>query len=88
MNFQEYDILQALCTAPDERSQRDLAKASGCSLGIVNRSLQSFRREGLIDEGGCPTEKALQLAADNRSERAVILAAGAAGLALRRKEVR
>ena len=39
-------------------------------------SLQTFRREGLIDEGGCPTEKALQLAADNRSERAVILAAG------------
>ena len=67
MNFQEYDILQALCTAPDGRSQRDLAKASGCSLGIVNRSLQTFRREGLIDEGGRPTEKALQLAADNRS---------------------
>ena len=76
MNYQQCDILQALCTAPVERSQRDLAKASGCSLGIVNRSLQTFRREGLIDEGGCPTEKALQLAADNRSERAVILAAG------------
>ena len=76
MNYQEYDILQALCTAPDGRSQRDLAKASGCSLGIVNRSLQTFRKEGLIDESGRPTEKALQLAAENRSERAVILAAG------------
>ncbi len=60
MNFQQCDILQALCTAPDGRSQRDLAKASGCSLGIVNRSLQSFRRDGLIDESGRQTEKALQ----------------------------
>ena len=76
MNYQEWDILQALCCSSEERSQRDLARESGCSLGIVNRSLQAFRDEGLVDEGYRPTEKALQMVVGNRTERAVILAAG------------
>ena len=76
MNYQEWDILQALCCNSEERSQRDLARESGCSLGIVNRSLQAFRDEGLVDEGYRPTEKALQMVVGNRTERAVILAAG------------
>ena len=76
MNFQEYDILQALCCGEGDRSQRDLAHETGCSLGIVNRSLQSFRDEGLVDGDYRPTEKAVQLASENRTERAVILAAG------------
>ncbi len=76
MNYQEWDILQALCCSSEERSQRDLARESGCSLGIVNRSLQAFRDEGLVDEGYRPTEKALQMVVGNKTERAVILAAG------------
>ena len=76
MNYQEYDILQALCCGESERSQRDLARETGCSLGIVNRSLQSFRDEGLVDGDYRTTEKALRLASENRTERAVILAAG------------
>ena len=57
MNYQEYDILQALCTAPDERSQREIARETGCSLGIVNRTLQHFREEGLVDGRYHPTER-------------------------------
>ena len=76
MNYQEYDILQALCTAPDERSQREIARETGCSLGIVNRTLQHFREEGLVDGRYHPTEKAMVETEQNRSERAVILAAG------------
>ena len=76
MNYQEYDILQVLCCGEGGRSQRDIARETGCSLGIVNRSLQAFRDDGLVDGDYLPTEKALQLASENRSERAIILAAG------------
>ena len=76
MNYQEWDILQALCCSMEARSQRDLARESGCSLGIVNRSLQSFRDQDLVDGDYRPTEKAFQTADENRAERAVILAAG------------
>ena len=69
MFYQEYDILQALCCGEGERSQRDLARKTGCSLGIVNRSLQAFRDEGLVDGDYRPTEKAVQLASENRTER-------------------
>ena len=76
MNYQGWDILQAICCSSEERSQRELAKESCCSLGIVNRTLQFFRAEGLVDGHNRPTGKALQMAAGNRTERAVILAAG------------
>ena len=44
MNRQEYDILQNIYLNQFE-NQRILAKQSGHSLGIVNRSLKSLRSE-------------------------------------------
>ena len=75
-NYQEYDILQALCCSGEERSQREIAGETGCSLGIVNQTLQRFREESLADDRNRATEKAMAMAAENRTERAVILAAG------------
>ena len=58
-NYQEWDIVQALCCSMEERSQREIARETGCSLGIVNRTLQHFREEGLVNDRYCPTEQAL-----------------------------
>ena len=76
MNRQEADIL-CLLHRSGYAGQRDLAAASGYSVGIVNRSLRSLRDEGYLDVRQRPTAKAEAAfrAASPRS--AVILAAGA-----------
>ena len=59
MNRQEYDILQNIYLNQFE-NQRILAKQSGHSLGIVNRSLKSLTIQGYIDEQIQPTNKTIK----------------------------
>ena len=75
MNYQEMDILQAILSGHPE-NQRKIAELSGCSIGIVNRSLKTLKEEGYVDDGYHVTEKAEKLAKNSRPKRAVILAAG------------
>ena len=49
MNIQTLDILNAIHTKPFT-NQRDLAKESGHSLGIVNRCIKELMEGGYIDE--------------------------------------
>ncbi len=75
MNLQELDVLQTLLTEKAE-NQRQIAEKSRYSIGVVNRSLGVLKGEGLIDDSYKPTKKARDLAAKNRTKRAIILAAG------------
>ena len=75
MNIQEADILRTIMDKPCT-NQRALAEEAGHSLGVVNRSLKALVREGYLDVGMRPTEKALQEATDNAPRNAIILAAG------------
>ena len=75
MNRQEYDILQNIYLNQFE-NQRILAKQSGHSLGIVNRSLKSLTIQGYIDEQIQPTNKTLRELREKSPKNAIILAAG------------
>ena len=75
MNTQEYDILNMLLTEGYE-NQRQLAKKSGHSLGMVNRSIKNLISEGYLTEGIALTDLAKQEARERAPKNAVILAAG------------
>lgn len=75
MNVFSSDLLLTLAGTPF-RSQRELAGRSGFSLGLVNRSLQELKNEGLLDDDFSFTDQARTLLAASRPRRAVILAAG------------
>ncbi|MBR0146283.1 MAG: NTP transferase domain-containing protein [Eubacterium sp.] len=75
MNLQEMDVLQTLLTEKAE-NQRQIAELSRYSVGVVNRSLSVLKNEGMIDDAYQPTKKARDYAAENKTKRAIILAAG------------
>ena len=54
MNIQKSDILN-LIIANQYTNQRELSKASGHSLGIVNRSIKDLISTGYLDENIQPT---------------------------------
>ena len=75
MNIFSSDLLILLAEAPF-CSQRELAERSGFSLGLVNRSLQELKNEGLLDDDCSLTDQARMLLETSRPRRAMILAAG------------
>ena len=75
MNIQTLDILNAIHTKPFT-NQRDLAKESGHSLGIVNRCIKELMEGGYIDEHMGLTNKAQKAFQENAPQNAIILAAG------------
>lgn len=75
MNIQESDILN-LIISNKYTNQRDLAKISGHSLGIVNRSIKDLINDGYLDESIHPTSKAISTIQESAPQRAIILAAG------------
>ena len=75
MNVFSSDLLLTLAEAPF-RSQRELAERSGLSLGLVNRTLQDLKKEGLLDNTFSLTDQAYSLLTASSPRRAVILAAG------------
>ena len=75
MNVFSSDLLLTLAETPFH-SQRELAGRSGFSLGLVNRSLQELKGEGLLDDDFSLTDRAHALLTASQPRRAVILAAG------------
>lgn len=75
MNIQKYDILNALLKNP-YTNQRELAKSSGHSLGIVNRSIKELIENGFLDENHTPTPLSLNVISKTSPKNAIILAAG------------
>ena len=75
MNRQEQDFLNILAGGTFS-GQRELAEESGYSLGVVNRCLRSLTETGYVRADGTLTQNGQALLAENRPQRAVILAAG------------
>ena len=75
MNIQELDLMNTIKKCK-YTNQRQLAEASGYSLGTVNASVNELMKNGYIDREMKLTQKAVELYEANRPEQAVILAAG------------
>ena len=75
MNIQECDVLKCI-KFEKYINQRSLAETSGHSLGIVNRSLKHLQKDEYINNEMQLTQKAENVLVKNKSQRAIILAAG------------
>lgn len=75
MNKVKADILNELVTE-SYSNQRNLAKTTGYSLGIVNRMVRELIQEGYLTEQIAPTQKTLESLEENTPKNAIILAAG------------
>lgn len=75
MNRFEADILLEIISQKTKK-QRNLADATGYSLGLVNRSLKSLVSQGMLTAQLEPTGKALGLCSSRSPHNAIILAAG------------
>ena len=71
----QFDILEVLSGSDSVMSQRDLEKASGHSLGTVNRLVKELTESGLMAEGRI-TRQGLDALEPYRAKRAVFIAAG------------
>lgn len=56
--------------------QREIAEATGLSLGSVNASLRELKAQDLVDVAGRPTELAFEALAPYKVDNAIIMAAG------------
>ena len=71
----QFDILEAMATAPTPLTQRCLADAAGCSLGTVNKTLKELTELGCINAGAV-TPAGRSALEPYRAKRAVFIAAG------------
>lgn len=75
LNQKQFDILTCIEGNPHIRSQRDLAKETGISLGSVNRTMAELVEAGCIDNYTL-TEAGYQALEPYKVKRAVFIAAG------------
>lgn len=75
MNIQEMDLMNIL-KENKYINQRQLANATGYSLGKVNSSIRLLMQEGFLDSELHLTQKADQMFAASKPKQAIILAAG------------
>ena len=75
LNRKQFDVLVAMKEADKQLSQRELEKATGFSLGTINKVIKELSEEGLI-ANGTVTEKGNTALEPYRAKRAVFIAAG------------
>ena len=75
MNIQKYDIMNRIIINKD-KNQREMAKATGYSVGKVNSSIKELKEEGYLTSDKELTEKASAELEKRKPRNAVILAAG------------
>lgn len=71
----QFDILVALAESKVVLSQRDLEKATGYSLGTINRAVKELTEAGYVSEGTI-TNQGIAALEPYRAKRAVFIAAG------------
>ncbi|MDD6678366.1 MAG: phosphotransferase [Firmicutes bacterium] len=76
LSQKEFQVLKTLAGTVGSGTQRDLAETTGCSLGTVNKIIQSFLKEAYIDDHYRLLPAGRQVLEQFRVENAVILAAG------------
>ena len=75
LSRKQFEILTCLERTAAPMTQREMAEATGMSLGSVNRTLAALAQSGLIDDRGL-TGKGYAALEPYRVKRAVFLAAG------------
>ncbi len=75
MNIQKYDIVNEILKHP-KKKQRELAQATGYSVGKVNSSIKQLKEEGYLNSDMAITEKVREELEEKSPQNAVILAAG------------
>lgn len=75
MNIQKYDVVNEILKHP-KKKQRELAEATGYSVGKVNSSVKQLKEEGYLDSDMRITEKVREEMEEKSPRNAVILAAG------------
>lgn len=75
LSKKQFDILVYLEAERKSKSQRDIAAATGMSVGTVNKLIVSLTDEGCIADGAI-TESGIQALEPYRVKRAVFMAAG------------
>ena len=75
LSRKQFDILESLASAPAPLSQREIEKATGYSLGTVNRTVRELTELKLIDSGAITCE-GISALEPYRARRAIIIAAG------------
>ena len=75
LNRKQFDVLVAMKEADKQLSQRELEKATGFSLGTINKVIKELSEEGLI-ANGTVTEKGNTALEPYRAKKAVFIAAG------------
>ncbi len=71
----QFDILEELAVSGSSKTQRELEKTTGYSLGSINRSIRELTDLGFISEGFI-SDKGLEALEPYRCKRAVFIAAG------------
>lgn len=71
----QFDVLEKLAISGSSMTQRELEKATGYSLGSINRSIQELIEQGFISEG-IITDAGLEALEPYRCKRAIFVAAG------------
>ena len=71
----QFDILVALAEAGAALTQRELEKATGYSLGTINRTMKELAEAGLVADGTITGEGVAALE-PYRAKRAIFIAAG------------
>ena len=75
LSKKEFEVLVRLTEVSEAPSQRDLAEATGFSLGSVNKAMQALNQEGYIKDGMI-TSAGMSALEPYRVKRAVFVAAG------------
>lgn len=71
----QFDILESLASADAAKTQRDLEKETGYSLGTINKTLKELADLGYVDAGRI-TAAGLDTLEPYRAKRAIFIAAG------------
>lgn len=75
LSRKQFDLLEALALAEGPLTQRDLEKATGHSLGTINRTMKQLADQGLARDGAI-TNAGFAALEPYRARRAVFIAAG------------
>lgn len=71
----QFDVLEALASAQDRLTQRDIERITHYSLGTVNRVMKELMEAGLAEDGTI-TRSGLNALEPYRAKRAIFIAAG------------
>ena len=71
----QFDVLETLAISKKTLTQREIGKATGCSLGTINRVMKELAEAGFVEDGSI-TDSGVNALEPYRVKRAIFVAAG------------